>query len=151
MCTITPSCIYFIKIATTFKWFLFIKLTIDFFELFLDTPARWHISISFGDISALIWFKISSNHSSKFWSETLSWIPVISMLLKRPYCSSELCSLSRAKILFSRTFKSKITGNTSNNGNLNDVEIIVALNYLSNFWRTLGMPLINCEANLILT
>ena len=25
------------------------------------------------------------------------------------------------------------------------------LNYLSNFWRTLEMPLINCEVNLILT
>ena len=32
-----------------------------------------------------------------------------------------------------------------------DVEIIVPLNYLSNFWRTLEMPLINCEVNLILT
>ena len=25
------------------------------------------------------------------------------------------------------------------------------LNYLSNFWRTLEVPLINCEINLILT
>ena len=30
-----------------------------------------------------------------------------------------------------------------------DVEIIVLLKYLSNFSRTLGMPLINCEFNLI--
>ena len=30
-------------------------------------------------------------------------------------------------------------------------EIIVPLKYLSNFWRTLDMPLINCEINLILT
>ena len=29
------------------------------------------------------------------------------------------------------------------------VEIIVQLKYLSNFWRTLKMPLINCEINLI--
>ena len=28
---------------------------------------------------------------------------------------------------------------------------MVSLKYLSNFWRTLGMPLINCEINLILT
>ena len=28
---------------------------------------------------------------------------------------------------------------------------MVPLKYLSNFWRTLGMPLINCEINLILT
>ena len=28
---------------------------------------------------------------------------------------------------------------------------MVPLRYLSNFWRTLEMPLINCEVNLILT
>ena len=53
----------------------------------------------------------------------------------------------------SESFKSKvkITGKTPNNGNTKDVEIIVPLKYLSNFWRTLEMPLINCEVNLILT
>ena len=49
----------------------------------------------------------------------------------------------------SKSFKSKVktTGNTP----AKDVEIIVPLKYLSNFWRTLEMPLINCEVNLILT
>ena len=28
---------------------------------------------------------------------------------------------------------------------------MVSLKYLSNFWRTLEMPLINCEVNLVLT
>ena len=53
----------------------------------------------------------------------------------------------------SESFKSKvkITGNTPNNGNTKDFEIIVPLKYLTNFWRTLEMPLINCEVNLILT
>ena len=53
----------------------------------------------------------------------------------------------------SESFKSKvkITGKTRNNGNTKDVEIIVPLKYLSNFWRTLEMPLINCEVNLELT
>ena len=53
----------------------------------------------------------------------------------------------------SESFKStvKITRNTPNNGNTKDVEIIVPLKYLSNFWRTLEMPLTNCEVNLILT
>ena len=53
----------------------------------------------------------------------------------------------------SESFKSKvkITGKTPNNGNTKDVEIIVPLKYLSNFWRALEMPLINCEVNLILT
>ena len=53
----------------------------------------------------------------------------------------------------SESFKSKIkiTGKTPNNDNEKDVEIMVPLNYLSNFWRTLEMPLINCEVSLILT
>ena len=53
----------------------------------------------------------------------------------------------------SESFKSKIkiTGKTPAAGNTKDVEIIVPLKYLSNFWRTLEMPLINCEVNLMLT
>ena len=53
----------------------------------------------------------------------------------------------------SESFKSKIkiTGKTPAVGNTKDVEIIVPLKYLSNFWRTLEMPLINCEVNIILT
>ena len=47
-------------------------------------------------------------------------------------------------------FKAKITGKTGNNGT-KDAEIMVPLKYLSNFWRTLEMRLINCEVNLILT
>ena len=47
-------------------------------------------------------------------------------------------------------FKAKITGQTGDYGT-KDVEIMVPLKYLSNFWRTLEMPLINCEVNLILT
>ena len=44
----------------------------------------------------------------------------------------------------------KITGNTPADVNTKDIEIIVPLKYLSNFWRTLKIPLINCEVNLIL-
>ena len=53
----------------------------------------------------------------------------------------------------SESFKSeiKITGETPVAANEKDVEIMVPLKYLSNFWRTLEMPLINCEVNLILT
>ena len=47
-------------------------------------------------------------------------------------------------------FKVKFTGQTDDDGN-KDVEIMVPLKYLSNFWRTLEMPLITCEINLILT
>ena len=45
----------------------------------------------------------------------------------------------------------KITGKTPTKNNTKDVEIIVPSKYLSNFWRTLEMPLINCEVNLELT
>ena len=31
------------------------------------------------------------------------------------------------------------------------VKIVVPLKHLSNFWRTLDIPLINCEINSILT
>ena len=53
----------------------------------------------------------------------------------------------------SGSFKSKIkiTGKTPAAGNTKDIEIIVPLKYLSNFWRTPEMPLINCELELILT
>ena len=53
----------------------------------------------------------------------------------------------------SQSFKSKIkiAGKTPNNGNEKDVEIIVPLKYLSNFWRTLEVLLTNCEVGLTLT
>ena len=47
-------------------------------------------------------------------------------------------------------FKAKMTDQTGNNGT-QDVEIMVPLKYLSYFWRTLEMSLINCENYLIST
>ena len=47
-------------------------------------------------------------------------------------------------------FKIKLTGQTNNNRRIVNVEIMVPLKYLSNFWGTLEMPLINCEVELIL-
>ena len=47
-------------------------------------------------------------------------------------------------------FNVKFSGPKGNGGTKN-VEIMVPLKYLSNFWRTLEMSLINCEINLILT
>ena len=53
----------------------------------------------------------------------------------------------------SESFKSKIkiSGKSPNNVKVKDFEIMVPLKYLSNFWRTPEMPLINFEVNLILT
>ena len=42
-------------------------------------------------------------------------------------------------------------GVTHNNLTKNDVKVVVPLKYLSNFWRSLNIPLINCEVELILT
>ena len=33
----------------------------------------------------------------------------------------------------------------------NETKVVIPLKHLSNFWRTLNMPLINCELELILT
>ena len=42
-------------------------------------------------------------------------------------------------------------GVTNNNLTKNDVKVVVPLKYLSNFWRSLNIPLINCEVELILS
>ena len=69
----------------------------------------------------------------------------------------DITDFNGANATDSFNFKTKITGQTAannNNGNIAgrvDVEIMVPLKYLSNFWRTLEMPLINCEIELILT
>ena len=61
-------------------------------------------------------------------------------------------------------YKSSITGKTSDENQENgentkqgnsktkkNLETVVPLKYLSNFWRSLGMPFINCEVSLTLT
>ena len=40
-------------------------------------------------------------------------------------------------------FKAKITDQTDDDGEIDNIEIMVKLKYLSNFWKTLKMPLIN--------
>ena len=46
--------------------------------------------------------------------------------------------------------KANLIGNTEANGTNNEVKITVPLKYLSNFWRSLEMPLINCKVELSL-
>ena len=49
-------------------------------------------------------------------------------------------------------YKAIITGKTpENNDSLTNVKVVIPLKYLSNFWRSLNIPLINCEIELILT
>ena len=47
-------------------------------------------------------------------------------------------------------YKANLIGNLSHAGTKNNVKIIVALKYLSNFWRSLQMPLINCKVEFSL-
>ena len=47
-------------------------------------------------------------------------------------------------------YKASIIGNTEDNGTKSKVKIAVPLKYLSNFWRSLEMPLINCKVELSL-
>ena len=59
-------------------------------------------------------------------------------------------------------YKASITGNTYNLGDgeasydaskagKNETELVIPLKHLSNFWRTLNIPLIGCEIKMILT
>ena len=61
----------------------------------------------------------------------------------------DIVNFNEANDTNSLNFKTKITDQTNNNGIIN-VEIMIALKYLSNIWRTLEMPLINCEVEVIL-
>ena len=58
-------------------------------------------------------------------------------------------------ILNSKSFDYKANfiedGITQNNLTKNDVKIVVPLKHFSNFWRSLNIPLIDCEIELILT
>ena len=56
--------------------------------------------------------------------------------------NNEITEFTAGNTNNSFNFKGKITGQTGNDGT-KDVEIMVSLKYLSNFWRTLEMPLIN--------
>ena len=59
----------------------------------------------------------------------------------------EFADFTDANLTNSFNLKVKLTGQTGNNG-IKNVEIMVPSKYLSNFWRTLEMPLIECEITL---
>ena len=65
------------------------------------------------------------------------------------YNNNAIVDFTNNNLTDSFNFKAKMTGQTGDKGTKN-VEIMVPLKYLSNFWRTLEMPLINCEIYLLL-
>ena len=69
------------------------------------------------------------------------------------YCkdnNNAIVNFAENNLTDSFNFKVKMTVQTGDDGTKN-IEMMVPLKYLSNFRRTLEMPLINCEINLILT
>ena len=87
----------------------------------------------------------SDNYSKTFGSvwQYCKDIPVITD-------NNAIVNFTNNNLTDSFNFKVKMAGQTGDNGTKN-VQIMVSLKYLSNFWRTLEMPLINCEINLMLT
>ena len=64
--------------------------------------------------------------------------------------NNAIVNFAESNFANSFNFKVKMTGQTVNDQTKN-VEIMVPLKYLRNFWRASEMPLINCEIDLILT
>ena len=48
-------------------------------------------------------------------------------------------------------YNTKLMGSTPDNNNVLDTEVVVSLKYLSNFWRSLDLPLIICKIELYLS
>ena len=59
-------------------------------------------------------------------------------------------TINNNKTATSKSFEymTKIIGSTPNNNNILDTEVVVALKHLTHFWRSLDLPLINCEIEL---
>ena len=55
--------------------------------------------------------------------------------------------INNNKTIRSKSFeyKTKLIGSTPSDNNILDTEVVVPLKYLSDFWRSLDWPLINCE------
>ena len=77
----------------------------------------------------------------------------------RQYCKDTLdvnhdgniVDFNGANTTDSFNFKIKVAGQTDDDGERDNIEIMIPLKYFINFWRTLEKYLINCEVNLILT
>ena len=61
--------------------------------------------------------------------------------------------MNNSKIMTSKSFeyKTKLVERTPTINNMLDAENVIPLKYLSNFWRSLDLPLINCEIELVLS
>ena len=87
----------------------------------------------------------------EFKKPKISYICYNQIKFKTSMVRSNLCDYSDAYIVESFKSKIKITGKTLVHCNTKNVQIAVPSKCLSTFWRTLEMPLINCEISLNLT
>ena len=65
--------------------------------------------------------------------------------------NGDIVDFNGANATDSFNFKAKITGQTDDDGEIDNFEIMVPLKYLRSFRKTLEKPLLNCEVKLILT
>ena len=61
--------------------------------------------------------------------------------------------INNNKTITSKSFeyKIKLIGSKPDDNNIIDTEVVLPLKYLSNFWRSLDLALINCEIELDLS
>ena len=61
--------------------------------------------------------------------------------------------INNSKTATSKSFeyKTKLIGSTPYNDGRLDPEVVAPLKHLSNFWKSLNLPLINCEIELDLS
>ena len=85
----------------------------------------------------------SDNYSSRCLWQYCKNIPAVDN-------DGDIVIFNEANDADSVNFKSNIIGKT-NDGDIENVEIMIPLKYLSTFWRTLEMPFINCKVELTLT
>ena len=66
---------------------------------------------------------------------------------------NDIYRINNNKTITNKSFeyKTKIIGRTLVDDNALKAEVVVSLKYLSNYWRFLNLPLINCEVELDLS
>ena len=107
----------------------FEKCRTELNETFIDEAT--HINITMSMYSLIEYSDNYSDTSGSLWQFKIS-------------------DVTNANNASSFKYKGNFIGNTEANGTKNGVKIAVPLQYLSNFWRSLEMPLINCKVELSL-
>ena len=122
-------------------------------KLIMKQKHQKKIHISRKNTAYYWWFKIINNNNN--YSDNYSKISgsLLQHCKDVPAANNNdnIVDFNGSNATDSFNFKTKITGQTNDDTEINNFEIKVQLKCLNNFWRTLEMPLINCEVNLILT